>query len=276
MADVQPHGATASPKKLNIVWHGAFAFFLREGGVNVLTPKVGAHAHYAGTWEIGGLHQLRDGARFVLRGVKTSARVARFDPKYNIIVDSPPVAGVDKLVQSTWILPRPTEIFTLQRITMQAANFTGTIPREVHIPHEFGAVQVLTFDLDGSVPFVEGLPEWVPETGETVNLHVFAEEVNEWTTKSVLQHPTDEFQNLIRLTQLGQGPLPAFDYTPGEIPLVEPNPHLPDGVRRIELVSLAANGLLDENDPDVKTARSGVDSGGTTGHPCVGIIGGGG
>jgi hypothetical protein len=275
MADTQADGGTRNPKTLNTVWHGAFAFIVREEGIIVLTPEMGQHAHYAGTWEIGGLHKLANGGRFRLRGAGDAERAARFDPKYNIIVEGPLAPGFEHLVQSTWILPRPKEIFTLQRITMQEANFTGAIPYGISIPHEFGAVQVLTFDLDGIVPFVEGLPEWAPEYGEFVNLHVFAEEVNEWSTASVLAHPSNEFQNLLRLTDVGRRLTATFDYTPGEIPLVEPNTHFPPGLRRIELVSLAANGLLNEDDPDVKAARSGVDSGAVSGHPCVGIVGGG-
>src|ERR1035441_4357101 len=218
MTDVQPNGGT---RTLNTVWHGAFVFAVREDGIEVLTPKVGAHSHYAGTWGTGSLHKLADGARYVLRGVKKTAPTAHFDLKSNIYVESPLAPDVGKLVQSSWILPHPREIFTLERVTMQKANFSGTIPREVQIPREFGAVQVLTFDLDGTAPSVEGLPDWVPETREIVNLHVFAEEVNLWTRESVLRHPTDEFQNLIRLTQLGNRTDLEFAYTPGEIPLVD-------------------------------------------------------
>jgi hypothetical protein len=275
MADVQTNGGNRNPKTLNTVWHGAFAFVPRKDGIEVLTPKVGAHSHYAGTWQIGGLHKLADGARYVLGGVRKTPPAAYFDLKYNIYVKSALAPDVGKLVHSSWILPHPKEIFTSERITIQKSNFSGTIPREVQVPREFGAVQVLTFDLDGSVPSVEGLPEWVPEAREIVNLHVFAEEVNLWNAKSVLRHPTDEFQNLIKLTRLGQQADLDFDYTPGEIPLVQPSAHLPEGLRRIELVSLAANGLLNEDDPEVKAKREGVDSGATMGHPCTNIIIGG-
>jgi len=275
MTDVQTNAGSRYPRTLNTVWHGAFAFVPREDGIEVLTPKLGAHSHYAGTWQIGGLHSLADGASYVLQGVRKTARTAYFDLKYNIYVKSPLAANVGKLVHSSWSLPRPKEIFTLERITMQKANFSGTIPPEVQVPREFGAVQVLTFDLGGSVPSVEGLPQWVPESREIVNLHVFAEEVNTWSRESVLRHPTDEFQNLIRLTQLGKRLDLDFDYTPDEIPLVQPSTHLPEGLRRIELVSLAVNGLLNEDDPEVKAKRGGVDSGAIMGHPCANIVIGG-
>src|ERR1039458_976953 len=194
------------------------------------------------------------------------------DPKYNIIVEGPLAADVAESVQSSWKLPLPKEIFTLQRVTMQEADFSGRIPGDIDIPSEFGAVQVLTFDLDGSAPSVEGLPEWVPETREIVNLHVFAEETNRWNTRSVLRHPTEEFQNLLRLTQVGKKTDLDFDYTPGEIPLVEPSTHVPEGLRRRELVCLAANGLLNKDDPEAMAVGSNVDTGGTMGHPCVSIV----
>lgn|ERR1035441_6436393 len=272
MADVQPNEGTRNPKTLNTVWHGAFAFVLQGEGIEVLTPKGSEHSHYAGTWEIGGLHKLADGARYVLRGVRKAAPEAHFDPKYNIIVEGPLAADVAESVQSSWKLPLPKEIFTLQRVTMQEADFSGRIPGDIDIPREFGAVQVLTFDLDGSAPSVEGLPEWVPETREIVNLHVFAEETNRWNTRSVLRHPTEEFQNLLRLTQVGKKTDLDFDYTPGEIPLVEPSTHVPEGLRRRELVCLAANGLLNKDDPEAMAVGSKVDTGGTMGHPCVSIV----
>jgi len=212
----------------------------------------------------------------VLHGVRTAAPGDEFDPKYNIIVDGPVASDADKLVHSSWKLPHPKKILTLQRVTIQKGNFTGTIPSGVHIPHEFGAVQVLTFDLGGSAPSVQGLPAWIPQGREIVNLHVFAEEVTGFTTSSVLRHPRSEFQNLFRLMQIGERTDLDFEYTPSEIPLVESCADSLDGLRRKELVSLAANGLLNEDDPDVKAARGGVDSGGTVGHPCSNIIGGGG
>jgi len=276
MADVQPNDGAKCPKTLNTVWHGAFAFVRREYGIEVLTPRESVHANYAGTWEIGGLHKLADGGRYKLLGAVAAPPAARFDPKYNIFVDGPLAGDVDRLVHSSWMLPPPKEIFTLQRITIQESNFTGTKPAGIHIPHEFGAVQVLTFELDGSVPSVEGLPGWIPEGREIVNLHVFAEEVTGFTTSSVLQHPKSEFQSLLRLTRLGERTDLNFDYTPTEIPLVQSCGEGLDGLRRKELVSLAANGLLGKDDPDVEAARDSVDSGALVGHPCAGIIGGGG
>ena len=170
-------------------------------------------------------------------GVKRSARAAQFDQVCNIIVQGPPATNFGESVQSSWKLPHPKEIFTLQRVTKLPGSFTGTIPDGIQVPHAFGAVQVLTFDLDGSLPSVEGPREWVPETREFVNLHVFAEESDRWTMKSALQHPTEEFVNLMKLTRFGNT-LGEFDFNPAEIPLVEPSTHVPEGMRRIELLSL--------------------------------------
>ena len=88
----------------------------------------------------------------------------------------------------------------------------------------------------------------------------------------MLRHPTYEFQGLLRLTRIGENIDLDFDYAPGEIPLVQPSTYLPGGLRRRELVSLAANGLLDKDDPYVIGMRDRVDSGASSGHPCANII----
>jgi hypothetical protein len=264
---------TGKSRTLNTVWHGAFAFVLREDGIEVLTPKLSEHAHYAGTSEIGGLHKVPNGAHFVLRGVKRTKAGAGFDPKYNFIVKGSVAQDVEKSVQSAWMLPHPMEISTLQRITIQKDDFTGTIPEGIHIPREFGAVQVLTFELESdALPSVEGLPEWAPEGDAVINLHVYAEEETGWSTKKVLEHPTNEFRNLLKLTEVGEKSHLAFDYTPGEIPLVEPDTRLPEGLRKRELVSLAANGFLDRDHSEVKAARGAIEIGANSGHPCANLV----
>lgn len=279
MPEVQLNQPTTSPNTLNVVFHGAFVFALREDFIEVLTPQTDGHAHYAGPWKEGGLHPLKklpnDGSyelKYDSDGGAHAPAAPTFDPVKSIIVNTPLAKDYQNKVQSSWKLPFPSKpIATLQRVSILAGNITGRElipPGLVHIPEEVSTVWVFIYDLKGSTPRVEGLPEWVPETGvPVVNLHVFAEETHRWLPQRAIAHPQEEFQKLTELMDFGRVVPPGFGYVPREIPLVEPNDELPRGLRNIELVPLAVSGLVRDS---TAVAPSG-DSGNTVGHPCVPI-----
>src|SRR5215469_266967 len=103
-----------NPTTLNVVFHGAFLFVLENNGIQVLTPVTVDHAHFAGSWKKGEIHELKKGAVYQLKGVKPAAAAPSFDQHTNIVIKAPLAGGHTSSLHSTWSLPFPKNITTLQ------------------------------------------------------------------------------------------------------------------------------------------------------------------
>jgi hypothetical protein len=231
--------------KLNLVFHGTFSFHvLADGsGIDVLIPDVKDHAYYAGPWQTGQLKQLTRGATYDLKlAHKDLPDHFADDPANrdsNVFVSAPQITPSAKLFATFRLRPLPDEIRTLQRITVQTNNFLNTNDPSVRkIPDRvLGLVHVLTYELSGQVPTVNGInPPVAGKDRSIVNLHVFADP----PLQTGNQLTEGAFHDLMSFNPAN--PL-EFIFPPDEIALVEPSGNVP-GLRTIELVSLASSNLL--------------------------------
>jgi hypothetical protein len=242
-------------QNLNLVFHGTFFFWVKPDEIEVLIPKVKMHVYYAGNWRRGELKPLQEGRMYTLANIPTQASgnpPAGFDTYDNIWFRADP-DDTDPTLRRIR-LPRPEKVATLQHLILQKDNFVG--PEDhVSVPTKtLGLIHVLTYTLDPqNPPRLEGL-DWEPKPSEaakdTVNLHIFADPPARVSMASMtLKHPTEAFSALVKLIPPDKYPNIAqfqFQYLANEIPLAEPDPTIPGGLRRIELVSLGVSNLLDE------------------------------
>src|SRR5579871_6838528 len=126
--------------KLNIVFHGTFAFHVLadSSGIDVLIPEVQDHAYYAGPWQTGKLKQLTKGATYQLRLPNKTVPdhfADQGNSDTNVFVSAPKITPESKLFATFQLRPRPDEIRTLQRITLEEKNFENrTDPSVRNIP----------------------------------------------------------------------------------------------------------------------------------------------
>ncbi|HLY18392.1 MAG TPA: hypothetical protein VKR61_14265 [Bryobacteraceae bacterium] len=282
------------PKTLNIVWHGTFAFVPGPDGIEVLAPEVADHDNLAGRWQPGALEPLVRGRRYTLRGAKNNGKAPPFSKIMSMTGGL--AADYQTRVYCSWILPHPKQIYTALSVDNDKNGSTNYGPGLKHphitIPKEkLGVVYVTTFDFDPCEKFhVENLL-WSPDppVDGTVNLHVYAQEDHKIARETRNPHSTKAFQALVRLSKAGaaipQEKLAALgvkvEFLDGAVAVLDPvKPgDLPPGLRRVELVSLEASGLLSKRAvpppgpsglrrirPSVFRA---IDTGESAAHPCV-------
>jgi hypothetical protein len=186
-----------SAYKLNVVFHGMFAFLFRRDRVEVLTPPEDDHVYKAGSW--GRERRLREGAVYTLSGVKPGTR-PKLDPRTNLIVSG--VNGIEctqDTVFCSFHLPLPLQVTGLRRLKVDSKLLRGAAAPT--LPETLPLVQVLTYAFDDAARLrFDPLPVWSPKPdGHGVaNLHVWAESDSVFTEEE-RDHPIRGFERLMRI-----------------------------------------------------------------------------
>jgi hypothetical protein len=191
----------AATQKLNVIFHGMFAFVLWRDAVEVLAPEEEDHVYKAGSW--GRERRLDNGQEYTLEGVRPGPAAPDLDPTENLIV-----SGLTHIVRDpnvlfcSFNLPLPQSINGLRRVTLQPDRplFGGTVAREVS-PRRIPLVQVLTYQVeDWKHVRLEPLPVWAPSPSVAgiANLHIWAES-DSFFTEAERDHPMHGFQQMMRL-----------------------------------------------------------------------------
>jgi hypothetical protein len=214
-----------SSMRLNLVFHGGFAFVIWPKHIEVLAPNVDEHVYKAGPWKRE--KRLVEGLTYRLQGV--AADFAPTDPKQSVVVSGfrSIDRGRDKIFCSM-ILPR-TPIRGL-RFTSEGNFFEGKsahLVRARRIP----LIQVLSYALTAPSEFLFGpQPSWKWNTltsgnALVANLHLWAEpDVEAFSKSNHLGHLVELFDDLdLRFSKAAyteevkiQTPTPIKDVPPYE------------------------------------------------------------
>jgi hypothetical protein len=174
-----------SQGRLNIIFHGAFAFFLDRDKEHLIAevPNLPHHVYRAGSWlaetEIRG-----PGVVYTLNKKSVAGGTAWLNPDENVIVNFKFESDKQRPEPFTrFVLPRPASIKSL-RISLVPAKFfegKGTLVKHQD-PQPVALMQVLTYDiLDDSLLSINAKDGeghyWEPAfTDDHVNLHIHSAE----------------------------------------------------------------------------------------------------
>ena len=187
----------ANAPRLNVIFHGLFAFIISSRDIEVLAPQVDDHVYKAGAW--GNEMRLKEGFEYELEGVRPASAVPPIDPNANIIVHTAPGFKRDKSKLFCSIkFPLPDQIVGLRRVTVDPRTmFNGKAATQLKCT-KIPLVLVFTYALDPNKPLSlgKGLP-WQPTRNavKTVNLHV-------WAESEALQSPLTMTHPMLPFTQL--------------------------------------------------------------------------
>ena len=185
--------------KLNVVFHGMFAFIFWRDRVEVLTPPEDDHVYKAGSW--GRERRLREGGVYFLRGVTPGTRPT-LDPSANLIVrEVNRIERSPEAVFCSFELPLPAGITGLRRLQVDPARRLVGGTAAAAMPASLPLVQVFTYSFaDAAVISFDPLPVWAPEPDPQgiVNLHVWAESDSVFT-EAEHDHPLRGFERLMRI-----------------------------------------------------------------------------
>jgi hypothetical protein len=192
---------TAPAQRLNLVFHGMFAFVFWRDRLEVLAPQEDDHVYKAGAW--GRERRLREGHTYALRGVQPGASPPPIDASGNLIVSRFTTIERDPDVLCCSIqLALPDSMSGLRRVKLHPTQrlFAGAAIGDA-TPTSVPLIQVLTFNVeDFSGVSLDPLTTWTPKPGRlgSVNLHIWAES-DSFFTEEEKDHPIRGFEQLIRL-----------------------------------------------------------------------------
>jgi hypothetical protein len=257
-------------KKLNVIFHGAFAFdqTTQPDHILALIPQIEYHVYRAGNWLAE--TELRGGAdskavEYVLVGVKPGK--AKFDAQTNLIV-KPHKSGKPKASPyATLIFPLPDKITSLLRAEISRDLFSHNQELELSSNcQHLATVQVFTYEFDDQNKLMLKAKDgnghyWEPVlTGDYINLHIFSAE-DHYHKSSSAREDFNECADLIGGLELRL----RTQFLRASGILSEPDP--PAGVYKGEIESLALRtermarlGRLVTQGADAKLAWYGTDA----------------
>jgi len=188
-------------QKLNVVFHGMFAFITWPDGIEVLAPNEEDHVYKAGAW--GRERRLCEGCVYTLTGVVPHSNRPELNPSENLVVRNLRQINRDpEVLFCSMRLPFPESLEGLRRVQLHDDRpiFGGAAADQI-VASSLPLVPVLTYAVDdlARVAF-DPLPMWVAEPGANgiANLHVWAES-DCFFTEDERDHPIRGFEQLIRL-----------------------------------------------------------------------------
>src|ERR1700683_4899632 len=122
--------------KLNVIFHGLFAFVIWDHCIEVLAPDVADHEYKAGVWKFE--RRLREGATYHLKGVKKCGQIPSQTPDTgcNAVLDH--FVQVDRQKRKlfcSFVLPFPEDIIHMRPVSCKEDIFGGTdaggLPRTI-------------------------------------------------------------------------------------------------------------------------------------------------
>lgn len=179
-------GAPTGSAKLNIVFHGLWAFETTKGGpIIAYTPKVSGHTIVAGSRTK--LVNLEEGKDYVLVGVEPQdPKDFDFTPGDNVVVTKKPFIGKETLFCTVKLDPVPTEIQSVRLVNVKGNQvFGGANGKDLH-PYKAAMVQVFIYDVAHPEAVSLQPADAKPTDADTVqptdagkddawNLHIFAQ-----------------------------------------------------------------------------------------------------
>jgi len=242
MANYQP----SQTLKLNILFHGTFAFIQEEAQISALIPHISQHSIRAGNW-LGETELAGGDATYTLAGVTADPR-GRFDRRRNLFLKYRKLPDSPK-PYATLIFPRPASIASLRVAAAPRNLFADPTDlvgedNDLHI----ATLQVFTYDIGiKSVNKLRlesaggrGGHYWEPTfqtrpkngaTILTINLHIFSTEDH-----YVEPYQANDFNRCAEMIGAKVALKPEAAYQTDSI---DPNEKLPDGVAPQETEELA-------------------------------------
>jgi hypothetical protein len=171
--------------KLNVLFHGAFAFdqTTQPGRILALIPYMDYHVYRAGSWLAETELRGRTGSKAViyeLLGVIPGCD--KFDPNQNLIVNPQQPGNPQSFPYATLVFPLPQKITSLLRADIPRSAFT--FPQELAASGDqhISTVQVFTYDFPDENAVMLRADDgdghyWQPVlVDDHINLHIFAAE----------------------------------------------------------------------------------------------------
>jgi hypothetical protein len=144
-----PETNDSKPKKLNVIFHGLWAYEVRKDGIYAHTCKEPEHVVMAGQWKPD--HGLEDGVKYKLTGVKrgSSPIIDNFKLCKNAIFRSKTLNPTN--LYCTVVLPPPSAISSLRTIAFKTNPYWGQNAKDIE-SRKISIVQVFIYDLKQQVP----------------------------------------------------------------------------------------------------------------------------
>jgi len=192
---------TNAAQKLNVVFHGMFAFIFWNDHIEVLAPEEDDHMYRAGSW--GRERRLREGGVYALDGVTPSKTPIRLDPTKNLVLSRLTNINRDpRILFCSFTFPLPESMTGLRHVKLEPARslFGGAASKSVSIT-TLPLIQVFTYQVgDFAKLRFNPLPLWTPTPGPQgiANLHVWGESDSVFTEDD-RDHPMRGFEQLTSL-----------------------------------------------------------------------------
>lgn len=169
-AERQGGAAKSRPARLNVLFHGLFAFVTWDNYIEVLVPDVPDHVFLAGAWKEE--QELRADHTYRLLGVESRPlAMMTFDPENNAVVYN--AGQIDhRIERCRLLLPVPDRVWPLRCMLQNDPGefFSCNEIRAKKLP----IVTALTYDGLEGTPSLGSL--WKPSAASrAMNLHVWAE-----------------------------------------------------------------------------------------------------
>jgi hypothetical protein len=137
--------------KLNVVFHGLWAYEIRDNGIYAHTSKQQDHVVRAGKWVPE--FDLKENMRYELKGIKKDSKPIRFDDTTNAIFKGKKLSDPAG-IYCTVMLPPPLENFSLRPISFATTPYLGRSAGLIN-SKKIAIVQVFTYEVDGAVELTE-------------------------------------------------------------------------------------------------------------------------
>jgi hypothetical protein len=188
-------------KRLNVVFHGMFAYVIWPDHVEVMAPQEEDHVYKAGAW--GRERRLKEGGAYTLEGVRPGTEKLAINPRENLVLSQ--LRTIDRSVDALFFslrMPLPHCMTGLRRVRLdpQKQLFRGEAARDLSLTM-LPLIQVLTYVVDDfSAVHLDPNHTWRPDPASagTANLHIWAESDSVFTAQEK-DHPIHGFQQLVRL-----------------------------------------------------------------------------
>jgi len=172
--------------KLNVIFHGAFAFdtCTKPGHILALIPHMRHHVYRAGNWlaetELRGRTHTKE-VTYELEGVDPGK--GQFAPDRNLLVKPQKTGKPQSLPYATLVFPQPERITSLLRAGIPRSSFASPQDLVVNDDNQhISTVQVFTYDYPDENAVMLKADDgdghyWQPAVVDGhINLHIFAAE----------------------------------------------------------------------------------------------------
>jgi hypothetical protein len=174
---------TAGPAKLNLIFHGLFAFIIWRNPkyIQAIAPIVDDHSYMAGGKALASLMQLAKGQTYELKGVNDGQMSPGFDETRNSVFQK--INDIDMRQSYCQInLPFPDAVTGLRAVPKQGGcEFYKAAPKLKHKPNELPLIHAFSYTLSSAEkPSIDGLSSvYMDQTALSYNLHLRAEPKSE-------------------------------------------------------------------------------------------------